>query len=299
MKSKYICPILTSVNEDGTVNYEDMHAFYDRVLGAGINGVLTGGSAGEFYAFTYEEVKELMLDAVKYINHRGLVIAGTGRMAKSETISLSNELLQAGADAVMIVGPYYSGCNEEDVFHYYDEVMGKVEGNVYLYNYADRTGYDVPSSTILRLLAKHKNFIGVKDTYPVLRHTQKYIQDIKPVYPEFQIFTGYDNNCIPAVMSGGDGCIGALSNVYPDMGHQVTVALEEEALPQLIALQRQIDTYFKFYEVHVPFNPVMKWALVEMGYPMKEFCKEPLTILTKEEKELLAPVADQLWRKRG
>lgn len=68
MDCKYFCPILTSVNSDGTVNYEEMHQFYDRILGAGIDGILVGGSAGEFYAFTYDEIKDMIIDAVKYID---------------------------------------------------------------------------------------------------------------------------------------------------------------------------------------------------------------------------------------
>ena len=297
MKSKYICPILTSINDDGSVNYGEMHAFYDRVLEGGIDGILTGGSAGEFYAFSYEEIKDMIIDAISYIDHKGLVIAGTGRMAKSETISLSNEALKAGADAVIIVGPYYSACNSEDVFNYYDEIMGKVNGPVLLYNYSDRTGYDVPAETVLRLLARHTNFIGVKDTNPVLRHTQRYIQMVKSQYPDFLVFTGYDNNCIASVISGGDGCIGALSNVYPDMCHAVTTALDKENLQELMKLQRQIDQYFAFYEAYTPFNPVMKWALKEMGYPVQENCKEPLYPLTEEKKQELSSVADALWRK--
>ena len=297
MKSKYICPILTSINDDGTVNYKEMHAFYDRVLDGGIDGILTGGSAGEFYAFTYTEVRDLIVDAISHINHKGLVIAGTGRMAKSETIQLSNEVLQKGADAVIIVGPYYSACNAEDVFNYYDEIMGKINGPILLYNYSDRTGYDVSAETVLRLLAKHSNFIGVKDTNPVLRHTQRYIQLVKAKYPDFLVFTGYDNNCIASVISGGDGCIGALSNVYPDMCHAVTTALAEENLSALMKLQRDIDKYFAFYEAYTPFNPLMKWALKEMGYPVQENCKEPLYPLTEEKKKELSPIAEALWRK--
>ena len=297
MKCKYICPILTSINEDGTVNYKEMHDLYDQILGAGIDGVLVGGSAGEFYAFTYEEIKAMIVDAAKHINHKGFVLAGTGRMAKSETISLSNIAIEAGADAVIIVGPYYSACNKEDVFHYYDEVMGQIHGDVFLYNYADRTGYDVSVDTILRLLIKHKNFVGVKDTHPVLRHTQKYIQEIKSKYPDFKVFTGYDNNCIPAVISGGNGCIGALSNVYPELCHNVVEALRQEDLQKIKTMQREIDKRMKFYEVYTPFNPVMKWAMVELNKPMQENCKEPLTSLTAEVKQSLNEIAGELWRK--
>lgn len=297
MECKYICPILTSINESGSVIYEDMHVLYDGLIEAGIDGVLSGGSAGEFYAFTYDEVKAVILDAVKYIDHRGIVLAGTGRMAKSETISLSNEVLAAGADAAIIVGPYYSACSQEDVFNYYDDILSKINGNVLIYNYADRTGYDVSSDTILRLLAKHKNLVGVKDTHPVLRHTQKYIQDIKPDYPNFKIFTGYDNNCIASVISGGNGCIGAISNVYPKLCHEVIESLRQEDLGQIKQLQRQIDKYMSFYEINSTFNPVMKWAMKEMHKPMQEYCKEPLSALTDESKKNLSAAADKLWRR--
>ncbi len=296
MKAKYISPILTSLNSDESVNYEDMHAVYDKLIAAGINGVLAGGSAGEFYAFSYEEVKELILDAIEYGKGRWEVIAGTGRMVKAETIQLSNEVLKAGADAVIIVGPYYSACNNEDVFAYYDEVLGAINGPVYLYNYGDRTGYDVSAETLLRLREKHDNLVGVKDTHSVLRHTQRYIQFLKPKYPDFKIYTGYDNNCIPSVISGGDGCIGALSNIDPEMCVNVIKALDTEDLNALKELQRQIDAYFAFYEVHVPFNPVMKWAINELGGPMKETCRVPIKPLTDVEKEALSPIAEALWR---
>lgn len=297
MNCKYICPILTSVNQDGSVNYEEMHKLYDYVLDNGVDGILTGGSAGEFYAFSYDEIKALIIDAIQHINHKGYVLAGTGRMIKSETINLSNEVLEAGADAVIIVGPYYSAANEEDVFKYYDEVMGKINGDVFLYNYADRTGYDVPVSTILRLKEKHANFIGIKDTHALLRHTQKYVNEVKNVYPDLLIYTGYDCNCIGNVISGGDGCIGALSNMFPKMCHDVIQALKDEDIVAITKLQREIDEKFKFYEVYTPFNPVMKWAMNELGMPMQEYCKEPLTALSSEVKTQLSGFADKMWRK--
>lgn len=297
MSSKYICPILTSFNEDGTVNYEDMHGMYDRVIEAGVHGVLTGGSAGEFYALSYEEVKELMLDAVTYINGRAIVIAGTGRMNREETVRLSNEMIDAGADAVMIVGPYYNACGGEDVFQYFDYVLGHIKGKVYLYNYEDRTGYDVPLETVLRLLERHPNFVGMKDTHPVGRHTQKYIYGIAPKFPHFEVYTGYDTNCIPVVLSGGAGCIGALSNVYPRLCYELTQALDGRDYDAIERLQRCIDQYALFYEAYLPFIPLMKWALNDMGVSMKEYCREPITALTNGAKESLATVADQLWRK--
>lgn len=94
MKAKYICPILTSMNADETVNYDQMHAFYDQLIEAGIDGVLAGGSAGEFYAFSYDEIKEFILDAIEYGKGRWEVIAGTGRMVKRKLFSFPMKCLK-------------------------------------------------------------------------------------------------------------------------------------------------------------------------------------------------------------
>lgn len=290
-----MCPILTSFSENGSVSYDDMHAMYDQILDAGIDGILVGGSSGEFYALNFEEVQSLIKDAVQYINHKGFVLAGTGRMMESETIHLSNFALDNGADAVIVVGPYYTACNEEDVFHYYDHILSGIYGKVYIYNYIERTGYDVTVNTMLRLLAKHNNLAGVKDTHMILRHTQRYIQEVKSKYPNFQVFTGYDNHCIPVILSGGDGCIGALSNVFPELGCKVVEALKNENIAELITLQRSIDKYMKMYELHTPFNPVMKWVMKQMGKPMQEYCSEPLTPLSDKEKEVLFPIVKELF----
>ena len=297
MECRYFCPILTSMNDDGNVNFEDMHALYDQILGGGIDGILTGGSAGEFYAFSYDEVKELITDATRYINHRGFVLAGTGRCVKEETISLSNDVLAVGADAVIIVGPYYSGASEEDIYEYYDEVMSKVNGPIFMYNFADRTGYDIPARTVLRLRDRHDNFIGIKDTHPVVRHTQSVIQLVKGKYPDFIVMTGYDNNFMPVVLSGGDGCIGALSNIYPETCHQAAEALRHNDLEQMKKYQREIDRLFAYYEVYPTFNSVMKWAMKEMGKPMQENCRVPVRPLPAAAKEQLKDFADAMWRK--
>ncbi|MCC5467588.1 dihydrodipicolinate synthase family protein [Pelosinus baikalensis] len=298
MNCKYISPILTSINADGMVDYETMHKLYDKLIDAGIDGILVGGSSGEFYAFTYEEIKEFILDAISYIGKRAIVMAGTGRMVYKETVDLSNLALKAGATSVLVVGPYYSACNQEDVFNYYDNLLTDVKGPLYIYNYEDRTGYDVTVDTFLRLLAKHGHLEGMKDTHAVLRHTQKYIQLVKSKYPNFIIYTGYDNNCIPTVISGGDGCIGALSNVYPSLCAEVIESLRKEDLSQIVKAQRLIDERMRFYEVYTPFNPVMKWAMAELGTGMQENCKAPLTALTEDTRASLSGFADQLWRNK-
>ena len=121
---------------------------------------------------------------------------------------------------------------------------------------------------------------------------------LPPCFSNFIVYTGYDNNCIPTVISGGDGCIGALSNVYPSLCAEVAESLRKEDLSQIVKAQRSIDERMRFYEVYTPFNPVMKWAMAELGIGMQENCKAPLTALTEDTKASLSGFADQLWRNK-
>lgn len=294
MKAQYICPMLTSFNEDGTVAYDDMQAFIDWEISNGISGLLLGGSSGEFYALTFEQMKELIEKAVKMVDGRVPLLVGTGSPILENTVALSRFAFEQGASAIMVVGPYYSAATREGVLAYYDAVLSAVDGPVYIYNYPDRTGHDVTDDMALELRQRHENLKGIKDTLPVLRHTQKLVQTVKSQFLDFEVYTGYDNNCIPLLLSGGNGCIGALSNVIPQVSSQICAAFDAGNLTKLMELQRTIDGCFGFYEQPMPFNSIMKWALKKLGVPFKENCKTPLLPLTAAEKRKLKEVVDKV-----
>lgn len=286
--------MLTSFNEDGTVAYDDMQAFIDWQIERGIDALLLGGSSGEFYALTFEQMSELIVKTIDMVAGRVPLIVGTGSTVVENTVALSRLAFEHGASALMVVGPYYSAATPEGVLAYYDTVLSAVDGPVYIYNYPDRTGHDVTAEMVLELRERHDNLKGIKDTLPVLRHTQRLVQIVKSRFPEFEVYTGYDNNCIPLVLSGGNGCIGALSNVIPGICSQIGPAHEARDLDRLEELQRALDACFVCYEQPMPFNPLMKWVLTTLGVPFKETCKTPLLPLTAAEKERLKEVADKV-----
>ncbi len=275
MSAEYICPVLTAFNQDGSVDMEAMKALFDHLIEGGLDGIAIMGSSGEFYSMTLEDAKSFVKASLAYLKGRIPVYVGTGRLIPEETIELSSFALNCGADAVMIVGPYYIGTDSEGIFAYYDQVAEKISGDILLYNYPDRTGFDITPDIVLRLLEKHRNIVGYKDTMAAPSHTRELIRSIKIKYPAFRIYSGYDDNFTHVLLSGGNGCIAALSNLKPDLCAQWREAWNQGDLGKVAEIQRMIDGLMDFYKISTPFMPAMKYALQKMGLPIVADCKLP------------------------
>ena len=275
MSAEYICPVLTAFNQDGSVDMEAMKALFDHLIEGGLDGIAIMGSSGEFYSMTLEDAKSFVKASLAYLKGRIPVYVGTGRLIPEETIELSSFALNCGADAVMIVGPYYIGTDSEGIFAYYDQVAEKISGDILLYNYPDRTGFDITPDIVLRLLEKHRNIVGYKDTMAASSHTRELIRSIKIKYPAFRIYSGYDDNFTHVLLGGGNGCIAALSNLKPDLCAQWREAWNQGDLGKVAEIQRMIDGLMDFYKISTPFMPAMKYALQKMGLPIVADCKLP------------------------
>ena len=284
MKAQYICPVLTAFQEDGAVDMEAMKRLFDHLIKGGLDGIAIMGSSGEFYSMTLEQAKQFAKDSMEYLKKRIPVYVGTGRLIPEETIELSNYALELGADAVMIVGPYYIGTSDEGILAYYDRVIGSIRGAVILYNFPDRTGHDLTAEVILDLLAKHKNVIGLKDTFGAPSHTRALIRRIKPQYPAFRIYSGYDDNFAHVVNSGGDGCIAALSNLIPEVCASWVQAFRDEDLQKVAEIQQMIDGMMDFYSLSNPFMPAMKYGLEMVGVSFPTRCQMPVLEVTEQQK---------------
>lgn len=284
MNAQYICPVVTAFGEDGAVDMDAMKVLFDHLVKGGLDGIAVMGSSGEFYSMTLEEAMSYAKDSLEYLKGRIPVYIGTGRMIPEETIRLSNYALSLGAEAVMIVGPYYIGTCDAGVEAYYDRVISQIDGNVILYNYPDRTGFDIKPEIILNLLAKHKNIVGYKDTVGAPSHTKDIIQKVKPLYPDFRIYSGYDENFAHVIACGGDGCIAALSNVIPDVCAAWVQAFKDEDLNKIVEIQRKIDGLMSFYSISSPFMPAMKYGLSKMGLPVRTECRLPVVEIDDEQK---------------
>ena len=275
MSAEYICPVLTAFHKDGSVDMEAMKALFDHLIEGGLDGIAIMGSSGEFYSMTLADAKAFAKASLAYLKGRIPVYVGTGRLTLEETVDLSSFALGCGADGVMVVGPYYIGTDSEGIFSYYDQVAEKLPGDILLYNYPDRTGFDITSDIVLRLLERHSNIVGYKDTMAAPSHIRELIRSVKSVYPEFRVYSGYDDNFTHVLLSGGNGCIAALSNLKPGLCAQWRDAWNREDLGKVAEIQRIIDGLMDFYTISTPFMPAMKYALQKIGFPILADCKLP------------------------
>lgn len=116
----------------------------------------------------------------------------------------------------MIISPYYFPLDDEAIFDFYSTIASQTPAHIFIYNFPERTGYSVSPEICLRLADKYPNIIGMKDTVPDAFHTAQVINTVKKNIPHFEVYAGYDNNFAHNILSGGDGCIGGLSNIVPE-----------------------------------------------------------------------------------
>lgn len=295
MKAKYICPLVTLFNEDQTVDFPAMFRLIDRTIDQGIDGLVLLGSSGEFYALDYECCLDYAKVVLDYVAHRVPVYIGTGQMTVAKTVSFSQYVLDLGAEGVIIVGPYYIGCNQKGIYEYFHQIAAQVPGDILIYNYPERTGFDMEAITLKELLSVHSNIIGVKDTVLTANHTSQLVVKLKDHFPNFQVFTGYDCNFVNTVMSGGAGCIGALSNIATATCTELVAAFEEEDLPRLKKGQQKIEQMMALYTVTDPFMPTFKYILNEQGICNSGASLLPATIMNEQERKAV----DKMVRKIG
>ena len=287
--AKYITPAVTPLLENGTLDVEGCKALYEHLIRGGVDGILVLGSIGEFFALSMETKKQLISLAVQQVAHRVQLIIGTADMVYENVVELSNYALAEGADAVIVVPPFYFWLNAQSIEEYYDKLAQEIKGNLYIYNFPDRTGYQIPADVIARLAMKHKNIVGCKDTISGMDHTREIIKAVKPQRPEFEVFSGFDDNFAHNVISGGDGCIGGLSNLAPEVTSKWVDAFRKNDMETVSALQQKIDRMMNIYGVGMPFVPYIKRAMELRGIGVKSYATFPLpTVKPEDDEKLLA-----------
>lgn len=290
MKGSYITPAVTLMNGDKTLNLEDQRSLYENLIRCGIDGILVQGSIGEFFAMPMYQRMQLAKFAVETIAHRTACIIGVTSMVADEIAPFANCCLDFGADAVIVLPPYYFSFDDEALFHYFDLLLNEIHGPVYLYNFPARTGCSISAETILRLAELHPNLTGIKDTITGMDHTRELIKAIKPRFPEFKIYSGFDDNAARNVLSGGDGVIGGLSNVVPEICSAWMKAIREGDAAGISVGQQQIDRLMDIYSVGSVFVPIIKEGARLRGIVDSNVCTFPMVPPTKAESETIIQI---------
>lgn len=273
MNASYICPTVTVLDEQGRLMEDAQAALMENLIRCGIDGVLILGSIGEFFAQPMEQKKRLIRLAVRTAKGRIPVLAGCTSMVYEETVALSRHALEEGADAVVLLPPYYFPLEQEDIFRYYSALARRIPGPVMLYNFPARTGYGIAPETAARLAETNVNIVGIKDTIPGMDGTREMIRQIKRVRPDFRVYSGFDDNFAHNVLSGGDGCIAGISNFAPELAAGFCRAVREENMELAARYQRTVNGLMQVYGVTSPFVSAIKTALCLRGIiPSPEVC---------------------------
>ena len=261
---------------DGKVNYPMMEQLLRRQIEAGVHAVVIAGTTGESPTLTDEEKITLFRRCKDYVGDQCLIIAGTGSNNTVHSIELSIRAVEAGADALLIVSPYYNKTTPDGIFLHYLSICRAVSLPVIVYNVPGRTGLDVPVS-VYEQLSKIPNIAGVKEAS---NDITKIARIRNACGPEFSVWSGNDDQVVPAMSLGSKGVISVLSNVRPTE----TITMCEAALDGdfdtasdlQCALLPLIDALFS--EV----NPIpVKEAMKQIGYDCGQ-CRLPLCKITNE-----------------
>lgn len=262
--------IITPMHADGSINYEEMGRIIDDQIENGIDAIVVCGTTGESPTMTDEEHTACIRYAVKKTAGRVPVIAGTGSNDTKYAIWLSRQAQADGADALLLVTPYYNKTSQAGLIAHYTAIADAVDLPCILYNVPSRTGCNLTAASLAQL-AKHPNINAVKEASG---NISQVAEIAAACGEELNIYSGNDDQIVPLLALGGKGVISVLSNVAPRYTHDLcakwfagdtagSLAMQLAALPLCKAL---------FADV----NPIpVKWAMNRLGWHAGA-CRLPL-----------------------
>lgn len=279
--------IVTPMFDDGRLDLETLKKLIDFHVHAGTDGIVIVGTTGESPTVDVNEHCLLIKTTVEHVAGRVPVIAGTGANSTAEAIELTAKAKSLGADACLLVVPYYNKPSQEGLYQHFKAVAEAVDIPQILYNVPGRTGCDLSNDTVLRL-AQVRNIVGIKDaTGGIERGT-----DLLLRAPDgFAVYSGDDASAMALMLLGGKGVISVTANVAPKLMHDMCEAALQGHLAQARAANAQLFALHQ--KLFVEANPIpVKWVLQQMGM-IAAGIRLPLVNLSAQYHEVLRAAMKQ------
>lgn len=267
--------LITPMNQDGSINYEQLHDLIDWHIENGTDGIVAVGTTGESATLPVEEHLAVIEATVKHVNKRVPVIAGTGANNTVEAIALSKAAEQAGADYTLSVVPYYNKPSQEGIYQHFKTIAEATSIPMVIYNVPGRTVVSMSNDTILRL-AEIPNIVGVKEASG---NIGKNIELINSVPEGFVVLSGDDPTGLPFMLCGGHGVVTVAANVAPKLFADMCRAALEGDIATARRLNEQLTPIYNtmFCE---PSPAAPKWGLSLLG-KCEPHVRLPLVALTE------------------
>ena len=275
--------IVTPMYEDGKVNYDKLEELLEFQIANSTDAIIICGTTGESSTMTHGEHLKTIKFAIDKVNKRVPVIAGTGSNCTETAIMMSKEAASYGADALLVVTPYYNKATQAGLIGHYTAVAKEAKAPIIMYSVASRTGCNIEPATVAELVKNVDNIVAVKEASGNISQVAKIMALTDG---NIDLYSGNDDQIVPMLSLGAKGVISVLSNVAPQETHDIcekffngdvkgSAALQLKALPLIEQL---------FCEVNpIPVKKSMQLMGVECG-PLRM----PLTEISKEHEQALA-----------
>tara|TARA_B110000967_G_C18754394_1_gene494556 strand:- start:149 stop:1030 length:882 start_codon:yes stop_codon:yes gene_type:complete len=276
-----IVALVTPMNSDGSVDIGNFRNLLDFHVDNKTDGIVILGTTGECPTIDFDEHTFLVKEAVSHISGKIPVIAGTGANSTKEAIYLTQSAKEVGADACLLVTPYYNKPNQKGLFEHYKAINDAVDIPQILYNVPSRTGCDLKNETVISL-SQLPNIIGIKDATGELDRIN-YLKN--KVEENFVFISGDDISFLEYMKRGGQGVISVTANVTPALMHTICSHILKKDIKKAENINEKLQSLHK--AMFIDSNPIpVKWLLNHLGL-IKQGIRLPLVELDKKYHSVL------------
>jgi 4-hydroxy-tetrahydrodipicolinate synthase len=282
--------LVTPFREDERIDYDAWQVLIETQIEAGVDGVFSGGSQGEFFSLEAEE-RQVALRFCRQVTPRSVVLYGNvGCVTTREMVKLARQAEEIGVDVVVAVTPYYIKPSPQELFDHYVELCHSVRLPVMAYNFPLHGGVDLPPEILGRVGERCENLVGIKDSGGQIEQAAAY----RTCVPgrELAVFVGPDQLILPALQRGCAGAITGCVNVAPRLFVELYRAFREGRMAEAEALQALADELGAAHWWHT-FPAIMKEAMRMAGMPAG-ICRRPVGPVPQPAREKLAALVGKL-----
>ena len=283
-----IVALVTPFHEDGTVNFEKLGELLDWQIENSTDGILILGTSGESSTMTHEEDDAVALYTIERVNHRVPVIVGAGSNCTQTALEKSLKYQNMGADALLLISPYYNKANTQGMIRHFTTVADAVQIPIILYNVPGRTGCHIDEEAV-KVLSKHPNICGIKEASGNISYATniaRYLSD------DFVMYSGNDDMITSMMALGASGVISVLANCLPQETHQIVQDYLDGNVKE--SLEKQLKYLDFIHALFMEVNPIpVKQALNDMGKEVGGY-RLPLCEMDEEHAKILKATMEDL-----
>lgn len=271
---------------DGAVAYDELKKFVHFQIKGGISGLVPVGTTGESPTVSHEEHLDVIRCTIDAARGRVPVIAGTGSNSTREAIDMTEAADAAGADAFLLVAPYYNRPTQEGLFRHFSAIAEVTDKPIVLYSIPGRCGVEISVKVIERLRAKYAHVAHIKEAGGSVDRVD---QIVSALGKDMTVLSGDDSLTLPFMSVGAKGVISVASNLYPRQVSQLVRHALAEDYVKARAMHRKLYPAFK--AIFIESNPApIKFALAQAGIIGSDEVRPPLSELTEESRKTLSAV---------